>query len=50
MPQSDFEKLRVYQLAEMLADFIWEVVIKWDRLAQETVGRQLTELSRRRHL
>jgi len=41
MPQSDFEKLRVYQLAEMLADFIWEVVIKWDRLAQETVGRQL---------
>jgi len=41
MPQSDFEKLRVYPLAEMLADFIWEVVIKWDRLAQETVGRQL---------
>jgi four helix bundle protein len=41
MPRSDFEKLRVYQLAEMLADFIWEVVIKWDRLAQETVGRQL---------
>ena len=41
MPRSDFEKLRVYQLAEMLADFIWDVVIKWDRLAQETVGRQL---------
>jgi len=41
MPRSDFEKLRVYQLAEMLADFVWEVVIKWDRLAQETVGRQL---------
>jgi four helix bundle protein len=41
MPRSDFEKLRVYQLAEMLADFIWEIVIKWDRLAQETVGRQL---------
>jgi len=28
MPRSDFEKLRVYQLAEMLADFIWDVVIK----------------------
>jgi four helix bundle protein len=41
MPRSGFEKLRVYQLAEMLADFIWAIVIKWDRLAQETVGRQL---------
>lgn len=41
MPRSGFEKLRVYQLAEMLADFIWEIVIKWDRLAQDTVGRQL---------
>jgi four helix bundle protein len=41
MPRSDFEKLRVYQLAEMLADFIWDVVIKWGRLAQETMGRQL---------
>jgi four helix bundle protein len=25
----------------MLADLVWEVVIKWDRLAQDTVGRQL---------
>jgi len=25
----------------MLADFIWAIVIKWNRLAQETVGRQL---------
>jgi four helix bundle protein len=41
MPRSDFEKLRVYQLSETLADLIWEIVIKWDRLAQETVGRQL---------
>lgn len=41
MPRSDFEKLRVYQLSEMLADLLWEIVIKWDRLAQETVGRQL---------
>jgi four helix bundle protein len=41
MPRSDFEKLRVYQLAEMFADFIWDVVIKWGRLAQETMGRQL---------
>ena len=41
MPRSDSEKLRVYQLSETLADLIWEIVIKWDRLAQETVGRQL---------
>jgi four helix bundle protein len=41
MPRSDFEKLRVYQLSEMLADFIGEIVIKRDRLAQETLGRQL---------
>src|SRR5512137_162797 len=41
MPRSDFEKLRVYQLSETLADLIWEIVIKWDRLAQKTVGRQL---------
>ena len=41
MPRSDFENLRVYQLSEMLADVIWEIVIKWDRLAQDTVGRQL---------
>jgi four helix bundle protein len=39
--RSDFEKLRVYQLAEMMADFIWEVVIKWDRPPRDTVGRQL---------
>ncbi len=36
-----FEKLRVYQLAEDIADLIWEVAAKWDRLAQETVGKQL---------
>ena len=41
MPRSDFEKLRVYQLAETLGDLVWAIVIKWDRLAQETVGRQL---------
>ena len=41
MTKSDFEKLRVYQLAEMLAAFVWEVDIKGDRLAQDTIGKQL---------
>jgi four helix bundle protein len=30
----------VYQLAEQIADLAWEVVLKWDNLAQFTVGRQ----------
>jgi len=40
MEQAGFEKLRIYQLAEELADLVWDVVIKWDRLAQDTVGKQ----------
>jgi len=39
--RTGFEDLRVYQLAEEMADFVWEVVIQWDRLAQDTVGKQL---------
>ena len=41
MGQTNFEKLRVYQLSEELADLVWEVVIKWNRLAQDTVGKQM---------
>jgi four helix bundle protein len=40
MVQTGFERLHVYQLAEELADLVWEVVIRWDRLAQDTVGKQ----------
>ena len=40
MVQAGFEMLRVYQLAEEIADLVWEVVIRWDRLAQDTVGKQ----------
>ena len=35
-----FENLRVYRLAEEIADLVWEVVIEWTRLAQDTVGKQ----------
>ena len=42
MDRTGFENLRVYQLAEEIADLTWEVVIKWDRLSQDTVGKQLT--------
>jgi len=37
----NFEKLKVYRLAEDLADRIWNVVGTWDRFAKETVGGQL---------
>jgi four helix bundle protein len=36
-----FQDLEVYRLAEELADAIWEIVLKWDVLARDTVGKQL---------
>ena len=43
MPRTHFENLKVYQLAEKLADEIWEIVIKWDHLAKNTVGQQIVK-------
>jgi four helix bundle protein len=39
--KSNFEKLRVYQLAEDLTDRIWDLVVCWDRFAKDTLGKQL---------
>ncbi|MFN2516848.1 MAG: four helix bundle protein [Pyrinomonadaceae bacterium] len=41
MERTNFEKLRVYRLAENLADGIWAAVRNWDYLAKDTVGRQM---------
>jgi len=41
MDRTRFENLRVYVLAEEMGDLVWETVIKWDRLAQDTIGKQL---------
>ena len=41
MAKTNFEKLRVYQLSEELADRIWAVVLIWNVFARDTVGRQL---------
>jgi len=41
MARSDFENLQVYQLSERLADLIWDVVVPWNNLAKDTVGKQL---------
>jgi len=36
-----FQELKVYQLAEELSDAIWDIVLKWNTLARDTVGKQL---------
>jgi four helix bundle protein len=41
MEKTNFEKLRVYQLAELLADRIWQMVLAWDYFAKVTVGKQI---------
>src|SRR6266704_1132853 len=41
MERTNFEKLQVYQLAEKLADGIWKIVIGWNNLARDTVGKQI---------
>ncbi|QDU18179.1 four helix bundle protein [Urbifossiella limnaea] len=41
MAKARFLELRVYQLAEELADAVHEVVVPWDRLDRNTVGEQL---------
>lgn len=41
MQRTNFEKLRVYQLSEELADQIWDIVVKWNTFAKNTVGKQV---------
>jgi four helix bundle protein len=41
MHRTEFENLRIYQLAEEIADLAWKVASGWGHLAQETVGIQL---------
>jgi four helix bundle protein len=37
----EFENLAVYQLSEVIADSVWDVVAGWQPLARDTVGKQL---------
>lgn len=41
MANSEFQNLRVYELAENLADEIWDVVGGWSSFAKDTVGKQI---------
>jgi four helix bundle protein len=43
MTRTTFENLRVYQLAEQLADRIWDIVARWGDFARRTVGEQLVD-------
>jgi four helix bundle protein len=35
------EELRVYQLSMDLGERIWAIVVKWDYLGKDTIGKQL---------
>lgn len=39
--KTNFENLRVYRLAEQLADMIWDITGAWNSFARDTLGRQL---------
>ncbi len=41
MSNNSIETLNVYQLAVDLSNKIWHVVVQWNKLAQDTVGKQL---------
>lgn len=41
MAKTNFEELKVYKLAESLADNVWTVVAKWDSFGRDTIGKQL---------
>jgi four helix bundle protein len=41
MEKTNFETLHIYKLSEKLADTIWEIVLKWNFFAKNTVGIQI---------
>ncbi|MDM9384326.1 four helix bundle protein [Chlorogloeopsis sp. ULAP01] len=41
MARPDFEDLQVYQLAEKLANEIWQIVKQWDYFTKDTIGKQI---------
>jgi four helix bundle protein len=41
MEKTNFQRLQIYRLSERLSDQAWKIVVRWDLLARDTVGRQL---------
>ena len=37
------EDLRIYQLAMDIGERVWEIVVRWDYFAKDTVGKQLVK-------
>ncbi|PMB12809.1 hypothetical protein CEN47_29120 [Fischerella thermalis CCMEE 5319] len=42
MNKANFEDLQIFQLAEKLADMIWDIVINWNSFEKDTIGKQFT--------
>ena len=40
MARTNFENLRVYRLAEQMADSMWEIALGWPMFARDTIGKQ----------
>ncbi|MCX7592229.1 MAG: four helix bundle protein [Fischerella sp.] len=45
MARPDFEDLQVYQLAEKLANEIWQIVHRWDYFTKDTIGKQIVRFA-----
>lgn len=41
MEKTNFENLQIYKLSEKLADQVWRVVIRWEKISRDTLGKQL---------
>jgi len=41
MAKTSFENLRVYKLAEPLADEIGDIASQWERFPKDTIGKQV---------
>ena len=41
MENTNFENLEIYQLSEKLADTIWNIVLGWNNLPTDTLGKQV---------
>lgn len=41
MARTNFENLKVYQLAEQLADAVWAVCSDWEHFDRDTIGKQI---------
>jgi four helix bundle protein len=41
MEKANFQRLQIYRLSERLSDNVWKIVVRWESLAKDTVGKQL---------